>query len=115
MSWIIGPDLSAVESAKAVSLTIEASATGSCHVDKNKPVRMATRMGAIPATLVVGFVVYRRVGKKSHGTETSRVITFLGHAISPNAHSHLFTADGRHKDMCHEPVSILSSIHSYVK
>ena len=63
----------------------------------------------IPAMLVVGFVVYRQVGKKSHGTETSRAITFSGHATSPNAQSHLFTADGRHKDMCHEPVSILSS------
>ena len=30
----------------------------------------------------LGFVVYRRVGKKSHGTETSRVLTFFSHMQS---------------------------------
>ena len=36
----------------------------------------------IPATLVVSFVVYRQVGKKSHGTETSCVLMFFSHMQS---------------------------------
>ena len=53
----------------------------------------------ILATLVVGFLLHRQVGKELHGTETSHVIMFSSHMWPEFLFIFLPTSHGQHMDI----------------